>query len=175
MNGPHPNDASPPAAEPVPPIASRADFAQALHWALGRAVADGARQLLAVDPDFDELWPWDDEPLRQALAGWLRLPQRRLVLLAARYDAFPRRHPRFTAWRRDWAHAIDARVVPEELADRVPTLWLDDQRTSVHLRDREPCSGRASIERRTRLLWQERSDALLQRSSPGFAVTTLGL
>jgi hypothetical protein len=171
----NPSDPNPDAAALPPPITSRAEFAAALRWALDRALADGARTLLAADPDFDELWPWDDEPLRQALAGWLRLPQRRLVLLAAHYDAFPRRHPRFTAWRRDWAHAIDARIVPEELADRVPTLWHDDQRTSVHLREREPCSGRASIERRTRLLWQERSDALLQRSSPGFAVTTLGL
>jgi len=172
----NPTDPNPgPTPPPVPQIASRADFAAALHWAMEQALADGARTLIAADPGFDEFWPWEDAALRQVLAGWLRLPQRRLVLLAANYDAVPRLHPRFTAWRRDWVHAIDARVVPAELADRVPTLWLDDQRSSVHLRGREPCSGRASLERRTRLLWQERSDALLQRSAPGFAVTTLGL
>ncbi len=163
-----------PAGNP-PAVESRGDFAAAVHWAVATAIADGARTLVAVDPAFDELWPWDDAALREALVGWFRLPQRRLVLLAANYDAVPRLHPRFTTWRRDWAHAIDTRLVPEELADGLPTLLIDDRRTSLHLREREQGRGRASLEVRTRLLWQERADVWLQRSSPGFAITTLGL
>lgn len=164
-----------PPSPPPPAIDGPEDFAPAVRWGFATALAEGARTITAVDTAFGENWPWDDAPLLASLAGWLRLPQRRLVLLAAHYDEVPRLHPRFVQWRRDWAHAITPFVVPEELAHGLPTLLLDDRRVSVVRLDPVQGRGRASLEPRTRLHWHDRIDALLQRSSPGFPVTTLGL
>lgn len=160
--------------ETPPTIAGRDDVAAALRWGFERAIADGARGITAVDPGF-EAWPLDDPALLQALTAWLRLPQRRLQLLAARYDEVPRRLPRFTAWRRDWAHAMTVLQAPPEFADKLPTLLLDDRRVSVNIVDPVLGRGRCSLELRTRLHWWEQVDVVLQRSEPAFAVTTLGL
>jgi len=161
---------------PAPPtIDGPEDFAPAVAWGFRTAMADGARTLTAVDVEFGEIWPWDDPALLSALAGWLRLPGRRLQLLAAHYEGMPRQHPRFVQWRRDWSHAIFPFVAPEELAHTLPTALLDDRRVSVVRLDAVQGRGRASLEARTRLHWHDPVDALLQRSSPGFPVTTLGL
>ena len=160
--------------EAVPLIESRESFAAALHWGFETAIENGARCITCADPNFDA-WPLDDAALLQRLTAWLRLPQRRLVLLAANYDTVPRRLPRFTGWRRDWAHAIQALQAPQEFAFDVPTLLIDDRSVSVHLLDPLHWRGRAAVDARSRLLWQEKIDALLQRSEPAFAVTTLGL
>jgi hypothetical protein len=160
---------------PPPAVAGPEDFASAVRWAVATAIADGARTITAVDLAFGENWPWDDAALLASLAGWLRLPQRRLWLLAAGYDDMHRLHPRFVQWRRDWAHAIAPCVAPEELVPQLPTALFDDRRVSVVRLDAVQGRGRASLEPRTRLLWADRTDAILQRSSPGFPVTTLGL
>jgi hypothetical protein len=157
-----------------PLIDSRETFAAALRWGFAQAVAQDARTITCVDPDFEH-WPLDDETLLQTLAAWLRLPQRRLVLLAATYDQVPRRQPRFTTWRRDWAHAIQPLQAPAELAPGLPTLLLDDRSLCVRLIDVEHWRGRAGLDKRDQLLWQERVDVVLQRSEAAFAVTTLGL
>jgi hypothetical protein len=157
-----------------PRMESREDFAQAVRWGFAAAVADGARCITCVDPGF-ELWPLDDAPLLESLTAWLRLPQRRLVLLAASYDEVPRRQSRFTAWRRDWTHAIQALQCAQEFAADLPTLLIDDRRTCVHLIDPVHGRGRAERDARSRLLWQDKVDVVLQRSEPAFAVTTLGL
>jgi hypothetical protein len=157
-----------------PRIDSLAAFADALRWGFLAGVADGTRCFICVDPGF-ELWPLDDEALLEPLTAWLRLPQRRLVLLAASYDDVPRRLPRFTTWRRDWAHAIQALQCPQEFAAELPSLLIDDRRTCVHLIDPVHGRGRAERDARSRLLWQEKVDVVLQRSEPAFAVTTLGL
>ncbi len=168
------NDSTP-TPDPLPTIAGPEDFAPAVRWAVAAAIADGARTLTAVDLAFGENWPWNDAELLAALAGWLRLPQRRLVLLAASYDEVPRLHPRFVQWRRDWAHAIAPFVAPEELTGALPTVLFDDRRLSVVRLDPVQGRGRVSLEPRTRLHWHDKVDAVLQRSSPGFPVTTLGL
>ena len=158
----------------LPRIDSREAFVAAVRWGFERAAADGARTITCVDTNFAS-WPLDDPLLLQGLTAWLRQPMRQLVLLAARYDEVPRRQPRFTAWRRDWAHAVQALQPPQELADNLPTLLLDDRKLSVHLIDPVHWRGRAALDGRARLLWQEKVDVILQRSEPGFAVTTLGL
>ena len=127
-----------------------------------------------MDKTFED-WPLDDPVLLQALTDWLRLPLRRLVLLAASYDTVPQRLPRFTGWRRNWAHAIQTLQAPAEFAADLPTLLLDDRKVSVHLVDAVHWRGRAAADARARLLWQERVDVVLQRSEPAFAITTLGL
>jgi hypothetical protein len=159
---------------PLPIIDSRESFAGALRWGFETAAAEGARCITCVDPSFEH-WPLDDPALLQVLTAWARLPQRRLVLLAARYDEVPRRQPRFTAWRRDWAHVVTALQAPEEFAAELPTLLLDDRKHSVTLIDPLNWRGRAAVDVRARLLLQEKVDVVLQRSEAGFAVTTLGL
>ena len=169
-----PSLASSPVPVPPPPIESRDAFSAALRWGFDRAIANGARCITCSDPTF-EAWPLNDAALLQQLTGWLRLPQRRLVLLAASYDTVPRQLPRFAAWRRDWAHAIQALQPQPEFVLDLPTLLIDDRNVSVNLIDPLHWRGRAALDTRTRLLWQEKIDVVLQRSEAAFAVTTLGL
>jgi hypothetical protein len=163
-----------PTPTPVPAIDSFAAWQAALRWGFTTAAEGGARTITCVDPDFAS-WPLDDAALLQVLTAFLRLPGRRLVLAAARYDEVPRRLPRFSTWRRDWSHALQTLLVPEEFAAELPSVLLDDRELSVALIDPVHWQGRAQLERRARWLWQERVDAVLQRSEPGFPVTTLGL
>jgi hypothetical protein len=165
-------DTAEPAAPPA--IDSLASWQAALRWGFGTAQAQGARTITCVDPGF-ESWPLDDAAVLKALATFLRLPGRRLVMLASSYDAVPRRLPRFAGWRRDWAHALQTLLVPEEFAAELPSLLIDDRQLSVRLIDPVHWHGRASLEGRTRWLLQEQVDVVLQRSEPGFPVTTLGL
>ena len=161
-------------SESPPRIDSRESFDAALRWGFETAVANSARCLTCVASSLED-WPLDDPALLDRLTAWLRLPQRRLVLLAATYDGVPRRLPRLTGWRRDWAHAITALQPPPEVAADLPTLLIDDRSVAVHLIDPVHWRGRAAEDVRARLLWQEKVDAILQRSEPAFAVTTLGL
>jgi hypothetical protein len=158
----------------TPTIDSLASWHDAVRWGLGHAQAAEARTITCIDPSF-ESWPLGDAELLQGLANWLRRPGRRLLMLAASYDEVPRCHPRFVQWRRDWAHAMQTLRVPAELAIDLPSLLLDDLAVSVQLIDPEHWRGRASLDKRTRWLWQEKTDVVLQRSEPAFAVTTLGL
>lgn len=162
-----------PAAEP-PVIDGRAAFAAAVRWGFESAFAEEARRIVAVDPAFAE-WPLDDTALLPRLASWLRRPQRRLVLLAAQYDDIQRRCPRFSAWRVDWMHAIDAWVAPEELAADLPTVLASDRSTIVHLIDAQRWRGRAERDERRARQWCEQLDAVLQRCERGFAAKPLGL
>ena len=158
----------------TPTIGSRADFVAAVHWGFEQAIAGGALRIVCVDPDFAE-WPFDDVVVLQRLTDWLKQPGRRLVLLARRYDELPRRQPRFVAWRRLWAHAIEAWSPQDGDAVELPTLLFDDQRVSVQLIDDTHWRGRAEIDARVARLWGERIDAVLQRSEASFAANALGL
>jgi hypothetical protein len=162
------------AGAPAPAIQSRANFAAALRWGFEAAWAGPARRIVVADPDF-AAWPLDDPALREGLTAWLRLPQRRLVLLARTYDDVPRRHPRFTAWRADWSHAVDAWVAPPELAADVPTVLVADALCSVQLLDSVHWRGRAAADERLARGLADELDAVLQRCERGFAVRTLGL
>ena len=158
----------------TPVIDTREAFAAALRWGFDHALEQSARSLIWVDPTYEH-WPLDDVDALQTLTQWVRLPGRQLTLLAARFDEVPRRQPRFTAWRKDWAHAIRAFQAPVEFAADLPTLMLDDRRLCIHLIDAVNWRGRAVLDPRARLLWQEKVDVVLQRSEPAFAATTLGL
>ena len=67
---------------PPPTIDTRESFVAALRWGFETAAAEGARCITCVDPSFEH-WPLDDPGLLDGLTAWARLPQRRLVLLAA--------------------------------------------------------------------------------------------
>ena len=161
-------------SSPPPTIDTQASFVAALRWGFDAAVARPARRIVCVDGDF-AAWPLDDLLLLESLTAWLRLPLRRLVLLARGYDEVPRRWPRFTAWRRDWAHAIEAWQPPDDLAAELPTLLLADAALSVQLHDALRWRGRTSTEPREVRPWAELTDALIQQSTPAFSIGTLGL
>ena len=157
-----------------PAITSRAEFQAALRWGFAQAIAGGARQIVAVDRDFVE-WPFEDPGLQSELAAWLRLPERRLVLLATSYDELVRRQPRFVAWRTLWSHAIRAGSPPASDTVELPGLLFDDRDVIVHLIDPGHWHGRAALDARAARSWRDRIDALLQRSETAFAVNQLGL
>ena len=159
---------------PPPLIESSETFGAALRWGFDAAAAQGARVITCADPDF-EGWPLDDPALLQGLSDWIRLPQRQLVLLAASYDGVPQRLPRFAAWRRNWSHAVQALQALPEFALDLPTLLIDDVSVSVQLVDRLQWRGLAAADGRKRWLLQEKLDVVLQRSEPGFPISTLGL
>lgn len=165
------NDA---AADTLPGIASRVEFAAAIHWGLQQAVARGAHRLLWIDGDFRD-WPLDELSLLAGLAEWLHRPQRRLVMIARDWGQMRARHPRFCAWRRTWSHALDMRSPPDDEAGLLPTLLLDDTRVLVRLSDPLHWRGRCGLDPRESTLLFAEFDALAQRSDPAFPVTQLGL
>jgi hypothetical protein len=156
------------------PIDSRAAFEAAVHMAVGQACARGARRMVWVDADFAE-WPLDDAALLQSLTHWLRLPQRRLLLLAQDYDAVARQRPLFVAWYRQWSHAVGAFSPASDAETTLPCALLADDTVLVHLLDPLRWRGWSTTEGSTLRQWRDRLDVLLQHSVPAFPVTTLGL
>lgn len=160
--------------EMPPAIESRADFAAALNWAFDHSIARQARRIVCVDPLFAD-WPLDAPALHEKLTAWLRLPQRRLVLLAQDFETLARCHPRFVAWRVAWSHAIEARRPQEDEAVELPTLFVDDADLSLHLVERRHWRGRVELDAGRARLWRDRIDVVLQRSAAAFAPDRLGL
>jgi hypothetical protein len=113
--------------------------------------------------------------LHERLTAWLRLPQRRLALLAASFDEVPRRHPRFVAWRARWAHAVEGFAPPESDAADLPCVLVDDTAVGVQLIDRVHWRGRAERDPRSARLLRDSIDAVLQRSEASFSVNRVGL
>ncbi len=155
-------------------IDSRSAFRNAVQQAVARALAQRARRMLWVDSDFAD-WPLDDPALLQALIDWLRLPQRQLLLLASNYEELRHRRARFVAWYRLWSHAVSAQGPAEEDVALLPCLLRVERTRLVQLQDKIHWRGWISEEPAVLQASKERTDALLQRSSPAFAVTTLGL
>lgn len=153
-------------------IDGRIAFAQALRQALAQAARERARELCFVDPDY-EAWPLDDPDVLGALTAWARLPKRRLLMIASRFDGLPRRCPRFTAWRRDWAHVVECRATEVE-ASQVPTLLLAGPH-SLQLADRLQWRGHWLADDSEISAWREVVDVLMQRSDADFPANTLGL
>ena len=160
-------------ADAPPALDSRSGFIAALGWGVHSAIAQRARQIVAVSPQFAD-WPLDDDALLQALGGWLRLPQRRLTLLAADYARLPLRCPRFSRWRADHAHAVETWVAPAELAAALPTLLLGGD-SIVQLFDDVHWRGRGNVDPRLARALREEIDVVLQRSERGWPLVTLGL
>jgi hypothetical protein len=153
-------------------IDGRSEFTRAVRHALHHALAARERELCFVDIDF-ETWPLDDASVLERLNAWARLPQRRLLMVASRYDAVPRRFARFTAWRGTFAHVVEAHATEIE-PSQVPTLLLAGP-ASLLLADRQRWRGHLLGSDKEVADWREVVDVLLQRSQPGFAANTLGL
>ncbi len=162
---------------PEPPssaalIAGRSEYRAALRLALSEAAAERARELIFVDPDF-EAWPLEDSQVLAALTAWARLPKRQLLMVAGRFDDLPLRCPRFTAWRRAWAHVVACHATEVE-PSQVPTLLLAGAH-SLTLVDRLQWRGYWLDDGSQISAWREVVDVLMQRSEPAFPANLLGL
>lgn len=164
-------------AGPPPRMDSPAAATAALRWGFAAAIERQARCITCVSTHF-ETWPLDDPTLLGAFTTWLRLPQRRLVLLSTDFGRLGAALPRFDSWRRDWVHAVPAWRCPADPADpplRLPEALYDDRTISVQVFDAETGRGRASDLPRHALLLAQQTDVVLQRSEPAWPLKTLGL
>jgi hypothetical protein len=152
-------------------IEGRKDWLAALQAAVEEAALH-ERELCLVDANF-EGWPLDDPRVLAGLVAFAKKPLRRVLMVAANFDQVSVHHPLFTRWRRDWSHVIDCHQTDVEMS-QVPTLVLAGGR-SVHLDAPALWRGHVLHDEKQRRDWREVVDALLQRSEPGFAATTLGL
>ena len=162
-----------------PPAGGRAfegsvEFAQALRDAMAVAGEQRTRRLCWCDEDF-AAWPIGEAGWLDQLTRWARVGGRELVMIARDYSAIERRHPRFAAWRRDWAHVIQCMVPDETRTAALPTLWIDTDDQALRVFDLEHLRGRIGFDRVDRQRAREDFDAILQRAGPGFAAVTLGL
>jgi hypothetical protein len=157
----------------IVPITSRSAFVDAIRAAFALAAQDGAREILIVDPNFAD-WPLNDRAVVDSLVAWVD-SQRTLTVFADSFDEIARRQSRFVEWRRQWAHVVHCRSDPELEAEQVPTILLATDVTCMRLLDRVRYRGTVSNRPVDLTECREAIDALLQRSTEAFPVTTLGL
>lgn len=142
--------------------------------ALLQSLPDAApRRLWLVDFDYAE-WPLDEGATLRALTQWVCLPGRRATWIAADFEPLERRCPRLAAWRRDYAHAIDAWRPGEGECVAWPA-WLMSERGAVVFDERSRWRGRLIAEPAALREMREVADALLQRCEPAWAGRVLGL
>lgn len=153
-------------------IAGRGEVVAAWRKLVMEALEQGVRELWWSDVDFVD-WPLNEPLLVDALAQWAR-PHRRLHLVAQHYDEMPRRHPRFVRWRRDFGHVVDAWCAEDVDPSQHPCLLVAGD-SSIELLDHGHWRAKTSEDPADAQRARERLDAILQRSAPGFAATTLGL
>jgi hypothetical protein len=126
-----------------------------------------------VDTDLAD-WPLGQADVLDALTRWLRLPGRRLNLLAPQFDTLAQRQARFAAWRANFVHAVESRT-PEELApDDMPGLLVAGP-CCIQVHDRLRWRGVLSRENDHLQRVKEQIAAISQRSAPSWPVRCLGL
>lgn len=157
----------------VAPVGRQA-FRQAMVDAIAGAAVEGRREITWVDSDFTD-WPLDDALVLDALSRWARQPLRRLLLVAHSFQDVPRKHPRFTAWRRTFAHRVECRSAPELPVSDIPTLMLAGDLYSLQLLDKRHWRTRWLDDETDYKTWQGVVDAILLRSEVDFGANTLGL
>lgn len=149
-----------------------AQFAQWVRDALEAAAAEGWREMIWSDANFED-WPLRERVVVEHLNAWAQ-SGRKLTLMALKYDSMRRIHPRFVTWRVNWDHIIDCRVCRGVDASDFPSaLWSPDW--SLRRLDPVRHTGIASTEARQRLLLRDQLNELYRKSSPGFPASTLGL
>ena len=153
-------------------FSGRTEFTSLVRQAFAAAAAEGWREIIVCDPGFED-WPLGERVVVQALNDWSRTG-RRFTMLAKNYDEVLRRHARFAAWRRTWAHIVDCRGSASTPADDMPSaLWAPGwvfERVEL-----ARCTGTAGSEVVRRVALRERLNERLLKSSPAFSATTLGL
>ena len=154
-------------------IDSRSGFHQALRAAFADLAARPCLQVWLCDIDFAD-WPLNEPAVIDDLVRWAQ-PHRKMVVLAQSFDDLVRRHPRWVAWRRQWAHAVECRLVEPVEQGRMPLLLTAQGGLTVKLVDAQRYRGSWSREPADGRLALEMIDAISQRSQDAFPATTLGL
>lgn len=155
------------------PIATRADFRQAVRAAFAEAADAGCRELWLCDADF-AAWPLGERGVVADLSRWVA-SRRRLHLVAGGFDSVARLHPRWVAWRRDRAHAVSCRSNADREPGALPTLLLAPGRFSLELHDPLTFRGRVSRDAPDAVRLRERLDAVLRQSVEAFPAHVTGL
>lgn len=165
------NDATP-AGLPAGRFTGRQDFQQLVRDALACAAREGWREIILCDADFQD-WPLGERAVAQSLQDW-SAAGRRCTLLARRWEGVALRHARFVAWRRTWAHIIEARACASaDPLDLPSAIWSPGW--VMQRLDTERCNGFSGSEPERRVLLRESLQEWLLKSSPSFPATTLGL
>lgn len=147
-------------------------FRQLVRDALATAAREGWREIVLSDASFDD-WPLGERAVAESLQAW-SASGRHMVLLARRYDSVVRQHARFVQWRGTWSHIVTAFGCPSADALELPSaIW--SPRWVLERRDPERCVGYCGPEPERRVALREQLDAWLQKSTPAFPATTLGL
>ena len=150
----------------------RTEFAELIRQALCVAALQGWREIIWCDPDFAD-WPLGERTVAQALHDWSKAG-RKLTMLAKNYHEVQRRHMRFVTWRRTWSHLVECRAtVPTPATDLPSALW--GPVWAFERTDLQRCVGTAGSDVARRAALKERLNALLLKSAPAFAASTLGL
>ncbi len=150
------------------------DFEDRLRAALAMGITEPADWRLC-DPDFVP-WPLGERAIVEVLQqGVLAHPRTRWTLLAARFDEFPRKHPRWLAWRQDWTHRVRCLQANEEDAPQLRPMLLWPGRLGLRLLDGVSGRGVWSTDPATLHVWQADFDVISQRSAEAMPGTTLGL
>lgn len=150
----------------------REAFQQLVREALACAAREGWREIVLCDADFAD-WPLGERAVAQSLQDW-SAAGRRCTLLARRYQEVVVRHARFVTWRRTWSHLVEARACPSADPLELPSaIWSPGW--AMQRLDLDRCTGFSGAEPERRLLLRESLNEWLQRSSPSFPATTLGL
>ena len=148
------------------------EFAQLVRTAFATAASQGWREIIICDSTFED-WPLGERAVSESLNEWAK-SGRKLTMLAKSYNEVTRRHARFVAWRRTWAHIIECRANSAISPDDMPSaLWSSEwvfQRV-----DSVRSTGFSGVEVIRRVALKEKLDEYLKRSAPAFAATTLGL
>ncbi len=153
---------------------TRAGYHQALQAALQQALDERAREMWWMDRDFAE-WPLSSDDWIHTLAQWLKLPGRRITLLAADFGVIERVHGRFVRWRRDWSHCVHGRRPLEMEAASMRSVYADDAGTAVALHDPARFAGWADHRGTECAEMRRYIDAVLQRSEEAFPSLVLGV
>jgi len=147
-------------------------FRQLLRDALAAAAREGWREIILSDANFED-WPLGEREVVEALQAW-SAGGRHMVLLARRYDLVVRQHARFVQWRRTWSHIVTAMACPSaDPLDLPSALW--SPRWVLERRDPERCVGYAGSEPERRVAVRGLLDGWLQKATPAFPASTLGL
>lgn len=154
-------------------ITSRSEFYDALREAFAFVADQGCREVFLADPSFHD-WPLGERAVLENLTRWA-YAHRKLTLLAESFDEFPRRHARWVEWRRQWSHVVECRIVDEADVGQLTGLFLAPGLITLRVLDPEHYRASLSFDPVDGARVREGLDALLQRSSEAFPVTTLGL
>ena len=166
------NDRNPAPVLPSGAFSGRIVFQQLVRDALACAAREGWREIILSDPDFGD-WPLGERAVAESLQAW-SASGRRCTLIARRYDEVVRRHARFVIWRGTWSHIVEARACPSADPLELPSaIWSPGW--VLHRLDTERCNGFTGTQPERRLMLGETLQGWLQKSTPSFPASTLGL